>query len=495
MSKNPTSNLKSSMLEEPPGPLNEDGKANPSRTIKIPVDWVPRCYQIPLIEYMEAGGKRAAVVWHRRAGKDLFAINYIAKSMMERPGVYWHVFPTYSQGRKVVWDGFTKSGKRFTEAFPPELVKSKNDQQLRIELHNGSIYQVVGADDPDNLVGANPFGIVFSEWSLIHPRAWTLLRPILRENGGWAIFIYTPRGKNHGWTLYSMAQKLAAQGKRWFHQKLSVADTEKMTREYAETLEHEKDRAYALSQIPMDSEAIAEEREEGMSDEMIQQEYFVDFNAPLVGAYYGDYMNRAEDQGRIQKRIPYDPLLPVDTAWDIGIDDQTSIWFTQQHAKEIRVIDYVAKSGEGLPFYVDIVKKRLRGFVEGYHYFPHDVAAREWGTGKTRIEQLKALGITPRLVKRQDVADGIEAVRAILPRCYFSLETCEEGIQALREYSKDYDEKARTFLARPLHNWASHGADAFRTFAMGFRDKSRKGTEKERDKRQPDSADGGFNVL
>lgn len=457
--------------------------------LQIPANnWQPRPYQHNLWKYMEGGGKRAVAVWHRRAGKDLFSINRIAKSMIQRPGLYWHLFPTYAQGRKVIWDGFTKDGLKFTQAFPEQLVKMKSNQMMKIELHNGAIYQVVGCDDPDALVGANPFGIVFSEWSIMHPKAWTLMRPILRENGGWAIFIFTPRGKNHGFELLERAKSRDS----WFSECLGVRDTERLMRHYANMQDTEEKRIYWVGQIPVTQAGIDEEKEDGMSQEMIDQEFHVDFNAPLVGSYYGAYIRKAEDEDRIRKSIEFDPLLPVDTAWDLGVDDQTSIWFIQQYYNEIRWIDFYYNSGEGLPHYANLVKQKLDGFTGGRNYFPHDVEARSLESGKTRSQILKSLGIKVTLVRRQHVADGIEAVRSILPRSYFCATKCKLGLQALKEYSKKWDEKAKTFLTTPVHDWTSHPADAARTYAMGFKDLGR-GRRDPKKEREMDNAQGGWN--
>lgn len=183
--------------------------------IIIPYDFEPRWYQRGLWSYMQRGGmrrKRAVFVAHRRSGKDLNCIHLASTGMAERPGLYWHVFPTYAQGKKIVWDGKTKAGRPFLDAFPKELVAAKNHTEMKITLKTGGIYQVIGADKPDSLVGPNPFGIIFSEWSLMSPSVWDLFQPILAENEGWAIFNYTPRGKNHGWKMLELARKNPA----WF---------------------------------------------------------------------------------------------------------------------------------------------------------------------------------------------------------------------------------------------------------------------------------------
>lgn len=440
-------------------------------------NWRPRPYQLPLWNYFEKGGKRAAVVLHRRAGKDLLAINLCAVKMMERPGLYWHCFPKYSQGRKVIWDGFTKSGKRFLDAFPKPLVKSINNQMMRVELHNGAIYQVVGTDDPNDLVGSNPFGIVFSEWSLCHPRAWTYTRPILRENGGWSLFIFTPRGQNHGWEMLELAKKRKAEGKDWHHEHLGVNDTEASIRAWAEKAKDPQEKAMRLTHIPMTLEDIEDERAEGMSEEMIQQEYYVSFESALSGSYFGRIIKMILQKNQITK-VALDPRFPVHTAWDLGINDETVVWFFQRIGNEIHICDCYYNSGEGMQHYVGVVKKKLEGFMEGIHYMPHDVEAMEYGSGMTRYEKFKQLGLKPKTVPRQRVEDGIEAVRSILPRCWIDETLCKMGIRALKEYTKVWDDKRKCFQQEPYHDWTSHFADAFRTLAMGIKDKGDMGKQK-----------------
>ncbi len=408
--------------------------------IELPLDWRPRDYQFPLWEYLHSGpqgmrGKRASVVWHRRAGKDLFAINTIAPETQTRPGLYWHILPTYKQGRKIVWNGSTKDGRRFLSHFPEQLIEGSNSTEMTLRFKNGSVYQVVGADDPDSLVGPNPIGVIFSEWSLMNPHVFDLIRPILSENDGWAIFIFTPRGHNFAKDLHDKA----AENPKWFSQTLTVDDT------------------HAVS-----TEAIADEREMGMPEALIQQEYWCSFEAPIEGSYYQNQMIFLSDKNRLTN-VPHEPLLPVYTAWDLGMDDATTIWFFQIHHHEVRIIDYYENSGEGLPFYAKILDKDHRKeYRYKRHYLPHDVKVRELGTGKSRYETLKALGIKPTVIpKTESIHDRIDDVRNVLPKCWIDKKRCERGIQCLRSYRKKYDEATQTYSTVPLHDWASHGADAF----------------------------------
>jgi len=402
----------------------------------LPNEWEPRPYQMGAWCALEEGCKRAVEVWHRRAGKDSLGLHWTTCAAMERVGVYWHMLPTLSQGRKVVWDGITKEGRRVIDAWPAELIAKQRNDEMKLELVNGSIWQVVGSDNYNSLVGANPIGVVFSEYSLADPAAWDFIRPILAENGGWAVFLYTPRGRNHGWELYNMAR--CTEG--WHAELLTVDDTG------------------AISE-----DVVNAERAAGMAEEMIQQEFYCSFEAPMFGAYYAAEMMKAEEEGRISG-VAHDPAIKVETWWDLGIGDSTAIWFAQRVGKEVHLIDYYEASGEGLAHYAGILQSR--GYVYGDHWLPHDAKARELGTGKTREETLRSLGLKGQIVKDHRVEDRIEATRNMLSRCWFDANRCARGIEALRQYRKEYDEKNKTFRTRPVHDWASHGADAFGYGAM-----------------------------
>ena len=412
--------------------------------VNVPVDWIPRDYQVPLFQYLQQGGKRAACVWHRRAGKDLTGINWVAVCSIMRPGLYWHLFPTYNQGRKIAWEGMTKTGRKFIDHFPKDNIEGQiNNTEMRIRFKTGSVYQVVGSDNPDRLVGANPVGIILSEYALQDPRAWDYIRPILLENEGWAVFIYTPRGRNHGYTLLKNAQK----SPKWFSQVLSVTETG------------------AVSE-----EAINEERESGMPEELIQQEFYCSFDAALVGAYYGNHMAMALENKRIGL-FPYDSQLMVHTAWDLGIGDQTVILFYQLCMGRIQIFDCYSMSGEGLQHYVNILQKGHRAqYCYGNHYAPHDIQARDLSTGRTRLETAQSLGLRFRVVPKVSIEDGIEAVRSIMSRIWWNEDkNTEHLIEAARQYRKEWDDKKRCFHDRPYHDWTSDFMDALRYLALSIR--------------------------
>jgi phage terminase large subunit len=413
--------------------------------IEIPYKFKAREYQTPLIKAMEEGKKRACVVWHRRSGKDKTIWNFTISRAVQQKGIYYYLFPYTVQARRALWEAIGKDGVSFLDHLPKDLVTNINNTEMRVELWNGSIIRVMGTDNIDAVVGANPIGAVFSEYSLQNPMAWDLIRPILSENGGWAIFNFTPRGWNHGKDLYQMAKT----NPNWYSEILTVKDTKR------------EDGTAVIT-----DEAIQEERDAGMSEEMILQEFFCSFNGAVESAYYGAVMNQLEQAGQILD-LPYDPAMQVVTAWDLGYDDSMTIWFFQHDRGKVRVIDYYENVNKGLPHYAKVLKEKP--YVYEAHIMPHDIEVHEIGSGLTRKETAESMGIRPiHVAPRQDVLDGINAVRMKLPLCFFDKERCKKGINALISYSKEYDEEKRVHKEKPRHDWASHGADAFRTYAMGW---------------------------
>lgn len=412
-------------------------------------------HQIPLWNYLDDGGRRAVAVWHRRAGKDSTALNYTATEAIEKTGVYWHMLPTQKQARKVVWDGIDRNGRRMIEQiFPKEIVKSKRSQEMQIELHNGSIWQLCGSDNFNSLVGANPVGVIFSEWSLCNPAAWNYIRPILAENGGWAVFIYTPRGKNHGYSLAEMARKNPS----WFYTTLTVNDTQRA------------DGSPVITQ-----EAIQEDRDAGMSEDMIQQEYYCSFDVAIPGAYFAKEIATLRADNRITF-IPVEKHLKVFTFWDLGISKGNSmvVWWVQAVGREIRVINHYEAENEGMAHFIHKIDKFARDFDIEYdrHFAPHDISVRDLMTKKSRQETAREMGIKFTMVPRTtNLNESIEATRKILSRCWFDQNRCEHGINALASYHREYDEKKERFNDVPVHDWASNSADAFRQMAQAWNDK------------------------
>lgn len=400
--------------------------------------WSPRVYQRPLWDYLQSGGRRACVIWHRRSGKDDVALNWTAMAAHERVGEYWHMLPEAAQGRKVVWDAVSPhtGRRRVDQAFPLELREKTRQQDMVIEFKNGSLWRVVGSDNYNSLMGATPVGVVFSEWALADPNAWAFLRPILMENGGWAMFITTPRGNNHAKTTLDLAR----QEDGWFSEVLSAEKTGVFKPEQLETELRELQHDYGV--------------EEGAA--IFEQEYNCSFESALVGAYYGGYLNRASKTGRIG-RIPIDRGVLVHTAWDLGISDSTAIWFVQCVGKERRLVDYHEVSGVGFDEYARILedKRTLHGWTYGLHYFPHDISHRELSNnGLSRVDTLRGLGIKATVVPISNVNDGINAVRRMLDSTWIDENRCERGLNALRNYQRGWNEKLKMFSDAPLHNWA-----------------------------------------
>lgn len=392
----------------------------------------------------DAQGKRAVAIWHRRAGKDSVALAITREQALRRVGTYWHMLPTLAQGRKVVWDGIRKDGQKVMSVWPDEIIAHKRNDEMKLELPNGSVWQVVGSDNFNSLVGSNPVGVVFSEYSLADPAAWDFIRPILAENGGWAMFIYTPRGKNHGYTLYQNALK----NDDWHCEVLTADDT---------------------GSIPED--AIQAERDAGMPEEMIRQEFFCSFDAPLVGSIYGDQMFRAEQEGRVA-RFPHDEGTAVDTWWDLGRSDATAVWFAQHIGGRMRFIDYWQGTGKDLPDFAEMLdeKRRDKRYRYGAHIYPHDAAHKRLGMGGESIaDQMGKLGYPGDVQPvTGDLWGDIQQVRSSLSRCDFDADNCALGLEALKSYSKEEDENRSSpalkyFREKPRHDWASHGCDAFRT--------------------------------
>ena len=417
--------------------------------IELPNHWKPRDYQQPLWGFMHGGGKRASVIWPRRHGKDDVALHYTAMAAHERVGVYWHLLPQQNQARKAIWDAVDPhTGKRrIDNAFPKELRETTREQDMMIRFKSGSTWQVIGSDNYDALVGTPPIGVVFSEWALSSPQAWSLIRPILAENKGWAMFITTPRGRNHAHRMHEMA--LASDD--WFAERLVATDTgvfseETLARELAELKDERGDE---------DGEAI------------YLQEYMTSFSAGLPGAYYAKTIDKLEQDNRITA-VPYNPQAQVHTAWDLGRNDATAIWFIQRHGTGWAIIDYLANTSVGIDYYVRELRDKPYNY--GEHLLPHDADSEQLvsttGSIKDTVEGMGLTGV--RVVERtKSVANDINEVRQILPLCWFDKDKTEKGVDALRSYRRVWDEKLKAYRDTPLHDWASDPADAFRTFAVG----------------------------
>ena len=412
-----------------------------TENLRIP-DFTPRKYQIPFLGAMDQGISRAVLVWHRRAGKEITCFNEMVKrAFWHRVGTYVYFFPTARLGRRILWDGMDKEGKRFLDYIPPQIIDGKlNSVEMKIKLTNGSNIQIIGTDQIIN-VGINPVGCVFSEFALQDPYSWNYIRPILRENGGWAVFNFTPRGKNHAYDLYLMAKR----NPDWFCQNLTITDTGVIS-----------------------DEDIESERREGMSEILIQQEYFTSFDQGAEGSYYAKYINRAELDGRIG-RVSYDPMASVETSWDLGVGDETVILYYQHIGQEIHLIDMYRNQGEGLNHYARIMQEKAEegGWTYGDHHAPHDIKVRELGSGaQTRLDIARELGIRFLVVPNLPIAEGIELCRGMFPKLWIDSEKCSFFIKAAENYHKHYNEKLNVYSDRPVHDWSSHCMDSFRMMAI-----------------------------
>lgn len=382
------------------------------------------------------------VVCHRRFGKTHFALNEMIDQAFrnnKKAPQYAYIAPTYGQAKRIAWDLL----KDYLKNIPGVVI---NESDLRIDIprpFNGDKirFMLLGAENPGSIRGIYLDGVVFDEYAEMMPEVWSsVVRPALSDRAGWATFIGTPKGNNHFYEIYTQAQ-----GKDdWYT------------------------AVFKASQTKILPESELDAARETMSEEEYAQEYECSFTAALVGSYFGKEMERAEKEGRVTN-VPYDPSMPVFTYWDLGVDDTTVIWYGQVvRGREIRWIDYTEESGLGIPDYVKILKDK--GYVYEEHTLPHDGAVRELGTGKSRQEVLQGLmkGVPVRIAKKLSVADGIQAARLLLAKSWFDAAKCTRGIDALKNYERAWDSKNKIFKSTPKHNWASHGADAYRTAAVGM---------------------------
>ena len=381
----------------------------------------------------------AIIVAHRRFGKTVAAINDLIRSCFEidRPNVrVAYIAPYLSQAKAVAWD----YALEFTRDIPEIKV---NHSELRIDFMNGARFRLFGADNYNAMRGLYFDAVVLDEMADFPASAWSnVIRPALADRRGSATFISTPKGKNEFWELWHEAQD----DPNWFTAMLKASETS-----------------------ILDQEELDEARRT-MGDDRYEQEFECSFEAAIQGAFYAKEMKEATEDGRIT-RVPYDRAASVITAWDLGIGDSTAIWFAQFVGQEIRIIDYYENSGVGLDHYAKVLLDKEYHYEQ--HILPHDVQVKELGTGKSRLETLDALGIRNiEIAPKLAVEDGIQAARTMIPKCWFDADNCTRGIEALRQYRRDFDEKLKTWRGRPLHDWTSHGADAFRYLAVGYRRES-----------------------
>jgi hypothetical protein len=418
----------------------EGGYLESTEEITLPFNFSPRPYQMKVYDALDSGIKRVVLCWARRSGKDLTILNWCIKELMRNKLVCFYVMPTYSQGKKVIWDSMTNDGFRIIDHFPAEIIAQKNNQEMKIRLINSSLFQVIGSENIDSLMGTNPKIVVFSEYALQDPAAWDYIRPILRANEGIAIFISTPRGRNHFHEICLTAKTTPG----WFYERLTINDTKILT-----------------------SEDIDQERKSGMSEELIQQEFYCSFDRGVEGSYYAQLMLEMREKERIGK-FKYDSYKLVYTAWDLGWDDSTAIIFFQFDGTDIRIIDVEEHNNKTLVFYKDLLDRK--SFRYGGHLFPHDVEQVDGlSTGCTRRELLEDLGIQVTTVKKALIADGIESVKALMINRLYINDSCLGFIKSIENYHREWDDKKKVYKQNPFHDWSSHYADALRYMAQGIR--------------------------
>jgi len=378
----------------------------------------------------------ACLVAHRRAGKTVACVADLIDAALrcQNPDPrFAYVAPFYVQAKDVAW-GYLK---RFTA--PIDGVKF-NEAELRVDLPNGARIRLYGADNYDRMRGVYLDGVVLDEYADMPPAAWTeVIRPALADREGWAVFIGTPKGRNEFFRIWGLAQDDPS----WIAKRLRASESG------------------LVKQTELDDAA------KDMTPEQYAQEFECSFDAAILGAYYGSDIARAEREGRVGM-FPLDPLLPVHTAWDLGIGDSTAIWLWQAAPDGLRVIGHIEDHGKALPHYVGELS--ALGYRYGLDFVPHDAKARELGTGRTRVETLISLGRKPQLVPAHTVEDGINALRVMFPRIRFDAEATKHGLEALRQYRTDFDEKTKAFKNTPRHDWTSHSADAARYMAIAYRD-------------------------
>lgn len=381
-------------------------------------------------------------VCHRRAGKTVSCINDLIKGALTCPlpdPRFAYLAPYYAQAKDVVWTYL----KHYAGAVPGVQF---NESELRADFPNGGRVRLYGADNYDRMRGIYLDGVVPDEYADMDPRVWPeVIRPALSDRKGWAAFIGTPKGRNDFCRMYENALN----DPDWFVLTLKASQTKLV-----------------------DPDELADARK-SMSEDQYEQEYECSFDAAVVGAYYAKQIKRAEESKRIVN-VPWEPSVEVHTAWDLGIGDSTAIWFVQAIGREVRIIDYYEASGVGLDHYAKMLREKP--YTYGEHILPHDVAVKELGTGKSRLEVLDGLGVRRiRIAPNLRIEDGINAARLFLEKCWFDKTKTAHAIEALRQYRAEYDEKLKTLKLRPLHDWTSHPADAFRYLALGLKDVTARG--------------------
>lgn len=426
------------------------------RVKPIVLDYAPRRQFLP---FHDRTARWAILVCHRRAGKTVATLNDIIKRAIteNKPeGRYAFVFPQRNQAKDTAW----KYLKRFAA---PLLGAAPNESELRIDLLNGSMIRLYGSDNPDALRGPYLDGVVLDEFAQQDSSIWgEVIRPMLADRLGWTVFIGTPKGKNAFFKLWEAALK----SDRWYAFMLKASESGLLS-------------ADELEEIRQD---------ENISDDQYMQEFECSFSAAIKGAFYADELRTAEAEGRIRP-IEIIKDIRVHTGWDIGRTDSTAIWFIQCVGRERRLVDYYELSGKIITYYADVLyeKKREHGWTYGEHFAPHDMAYHMLDAEKSRKQMMLEKGVDFQIIPQHDVLEGVDVVRKMLGRTYIDPVRCERGLEALRQYRRQWDDKLKDWKPGEHVDWTNHGADALRTFAVGFDDPTPIVPKSDRRRRERDS--------
>lgn len=419
-----------------------------SRLIKALGDWTPRDYQKEAFNAAIFDDvKFIFLVWHRRSGKDDFALRATCLKALNRVGSYWHLLPQKDQARKVLWDQVdAHTGKKRVKSAFSEEFTTHFKKDMKVEFFNGSNWSILGSDSYDSHVGSAPCGLVFSEWALANPAAWAFMEPMINENNGFVFFITTPRGKNHAWRMFERFKK----NQNCFVQKLTNDDTKIFT-----DIQIEQAR----------QNYIALYGDETIADSLIRQEYYCDFNAAVLGSVFGKQIERCEREKRLLSNlILHEQNAPVSTVWDLGWSDATACWFFQIINGEIRVLDFwQANFAEPKDLATMLLTKaKKNNFKYETHYFPHDAVFKlQSAGGKSMIEQLLKLGVKGQVIPATSTQNSISAGRMAINNAWFDNDTCFTGLEHLRSWHYGYSEKNRVFSEKPIHDHNSHASDAW----------------------------------
>jgi phage terminase large subunit len=403
--------------------------------VETEVITIPYCPRDQFEDFHEREQRWACIVAHRRAGKTVACINDLIRKAFEdgkTDGRYAYIAPFYSQAKAIGWDYLLR--------YSNPVRSQHNASELWVELINGARVRLFGADNPDALRGLYLDGVVLDEYADMRPRVWgEIIRPLLADRKGWAIFIGTPKGHNGFYDVWKHGNSAG-----WFVQCLRASETH--------LIEEDELR----------------DAKRTMSEDQYEQEFECSFEAAILGAFYGKEMRVAEDQGRVTE-VKHDKAWPVHTAWDLGYSDDTAIWWYQVIAGEIKLLEYHGSNGHDIAYYGRLVNSKPYRY--GIHWLPHDARAKTLSSGgRSTVEQLaEHLDIkNMRIVPNLSVQDGIQAVRLMLARCVWNRDTTEEGVESLKQYQREFDEEKKVFRDKPLHDWTSHAADAFRMLAIAW---------------------------